>query len=48
MFGANAMWGIMSPVSKMVMAGSIISPMVVTDCRVLGAARSCSGSCRCS
>lgn len=38
MFGANAMWGIMSPVSKMVMAGSIISPMVVTDCRVLGAA----------
>ena len=38
MFGANAMWGVMSPVSKMVMAGSIISPMVVTDCRVLGAA----------
>ncbi len=38
MFGANAMWGIMSPVSKMVMAGSVVTPIVMTDCRVLGAA----------
>lgn len=38
MFGANSMWGIMSPVSKMVMAGGAVTPMVMTDCRVLGAA----------
>ena len=38
MFRANAMWGIMSPVSKMVMAGSVVTPTVMTDCRVLGAA----------
>lgn len=38
MFGANSMWGVMSPVSKMVMAGGVVTPMVMTDCRVLGAA----------
>lgn len=38
MFGANAMWGIMSPVAKMVMAAGVISPMVMTDFRILGAA----------
>ncbi len=38
MFGANAMWGIMSPVAKMVMAAGIVSPMVMTDFRILGAA----------
>lgn len=38
MLGANAMWGIMSPVSKMVLAGGAITPIVMTDCRVLGAA----------
>ena len=38
MFGADAMWGIMSPVAKMVMAAGVISPMVMTDFRILGAA----------
>lgn len=38
MFGANAMWGIMSPVSKFVMAAGTVSPMVMTDFRILGAA----------
>lgn len=38
MFGANAMWGIMSPVSKFVMAAGVVTPMVMTDFRVLGAA----------
>ena len=38
MFGANAMWGIMSPVAKMVMAAGVVSPMVMTDFRILGAA----------
>ncbi|MDE6452162.1 MAG: DMT family transporter, partial [Odoribacter sp.] len=38
MFGANLMWGLMSPVAKMVMAGAVISPLVVTDFRITGAA----------
>ena len=38
MFGANAMWGIMSPVAKMVMAAGVVSPIVMTDFRILGAA----------
>ena len=38
MFGANAMWGIMSPVAKMVMAAGVFSPIVMTDFRILGAA----------
>lgn len=38
MFGANAMWGIMSPVSKFVMAAGVVTPMVMTDFRILGAA----------
>ena len=37
LFGANAMWGIMSPVAKMVMAAGVISPMVMIDFRILGA-----------
>lgn len=37
MFGAGSLWGIMSPVSKMVMNGQIISPLVIMDCRLLGA-----------
>ncbi len=37
MFGANSMWGVMSPISKMVMTGSVITTMVMSDCRVLGA-----------
>ena len=37
MFGANAMWGLMSPVSKVLMAGGAVTPWVVTDMRIGGA-----------
>lgn len=37
MFGANAMWGLMSPISKLIMAGGMVSPLVMTDLRVGGA-----------
>ncbi len=37
MLGANAMWGLMSPVSKVVMAGGMVTPLVVTDLRIGGA-----------
>ncbi len=37
MFGANAMWGLMSPVSKVVMASGAVTPWVVTDMRIGGA-----------
>ena len=35
--GANSMWGLMSPIAKMVMLGGIITPFVMTDLRVFGA-----------
>lgn len=38
MFGANLMWGLMSPVAKMVMAGAVVSPLLITDFRIAGAA----------
>ena len=37
MLGANCIWGLMSPVAKIVMAGGIISPLVLTNLRVFGA-----------
>lgn len=37
MTGANVMWGVMSPVSKMVLAGSLVSPLVMSDLRIFGA-----------
>ena len=37
MLAANAMWGLMSPVAKIVMAGGLISPLVLTDLRIFGA-----------
>lgn len=37
MLGANAMWGLMSPVSKLIMAGGIISPLILADLRIGGA-----------
>lgn len=37
MLGANTMWGLMSPISKLVMAGGAVSPLVVTDLRMGGA-----------
>lgn len=37
MFGANAIWGVMSPVAKFVMLSGVMSPLVVTNLRVAGA-----------
>ena len=37
MFGANAMWGLMSPISKFIMLGGAVTPLVVTDLRIGGA-----------
>ncbi len=38
MLGANVMWGLMSPIAKMVFATGIILPVVMIDFRVAGAA----------
>ena len=35
---ANTMWGLMSPVSKMVMAAGVVTPLLMTDFRIFGAA----------
>lgn len=35
--GANSMWGLMSPIAKMVMLGGIITSFVMTDLRSFGA-----------
>lgn len=37
MTGANVMWGVMSPVSKLVLAGSLISPLILSELRIFGA-----------
>lgn len=37
MLGANSMWGLMSPISKFIMLGGAVSPLVVTDLRIAGA-----------
>lgn len=37
MLGANTMWGLMSPISKIIMAGGAITPLVITDLRIGGA-----------
>ena len=34
---ANASWGLMSPVAKIVMSGGIVAPLILTDMRVFGA-----------
>ncbi len=38
MLGANVIWGLMSPVAKMVFAAGIVVPAVMVDFRVMGAA----------
>ena len=38
MFGANVMWGLMAPVAKMVMAGALVTPLLLGDFRMFGAA----------
>ena len=37
MLGANVMWGLMAPFAKLVMIGGAVTPLVVTDLRVMGA-----------
>ncbi len=34
---ANVSWGLMSPLAKMVMAGGIVTPIIMTDLRICGA-----------
>lgn len=34
---ANVMWGMMSPISKVIMAGGIITPLILTNLRIFGA-----------
>lgn len=38
MIGANVMWGLMAPIAKMVMAGALVTPLLMTDFRIYGAA----------
>lgn len=38
MLGANVMWGLMSPVVKIVFAAGVVAPMIMVDFRVAGAA----------
>lgn len=38
MLGANVMWGLMSPIAKLVMATGIVTPLLLTDFRIFGAA----------
>lgn len=38
MLGANSMWGIMAPVAKIVMTAGVISPLLLTNFRIFGAA----------
>ena len=37
MFSANAMWGLMSPMAKLVIIGGAVSPLVLTNMRIFGA-----------
>ena len=34
---ANATWGVMSPIAKIVMTGGIVTPLVLSDLRIFGA-----------
>lgn len=38
MLGANSMWGLMAPVAKMVMAAGLVTPLLMTNFRIVGAA----------
>ncbi|MBO5456063.1 MAG: DMT family transporter [Muribaculaceae bacterium] len=38
MLGANTMWGLMAPIAKIVMAAGIVSPLLMTNFRIFGAA----------
>ncbi|MDE6556978.1 MAG: EamA family transporter [Duncaniella sp.] len=38
MFIADAIWGLMSPIAKIVMGAGIVTPLLMTDFRIIGAA----------
>lgn len=38
MAGANTMWGLMAPVAKMAMAAGVVTPLLMTNFRIAGAA----------
>ena len=38
MIGANITWGLMAPVAKLLMAGGVIGPLLLTNFRIAGAA----------
>lgn len=38
MLGANVMWGLMAPVAKLVMAAGVVTPLLMTNFRIVGAA----------
>ena len=38
MLMANVMWGLMSPVAKLVMGSGLVAPLLLTDMRIVGAA----------
>lgn len=38
MIGANVMWGLMAPVVKIVMAGGLVTSLLITNFRIFGAA----------
>lgn len=38
MIGSNVMWGLMSPIAKIVMSAGVVTPLLMTDFRIYGAA----------
>lgn len=38
MIAANAMWGLMSPAAKVVLTAGTVTPLLLTDMRIAGAA----------
>lgn len=34
-FGANFLWGVMSPITKLVFAGGIITPFILVGLRII-------------
>ena len=43
MLTANVMWGLMSPVAKLVFLGSAVTPFIMVDVRIVGGVRAVSG-----
>ena len=38
MIGAETMWGLMAPIGKFILSGAVITPLLMTDFRMIGAA----------